>query len=270
MSFHAARHLGLPPWRVHAHPPQSSPPCLLMRKTYCIPDGNQPLQGSAAGLPATYVHPAKDCLLVAAEQRKSVIAVEGDVRLISQMPLGEWVIGQPEIFILGAWHQICGSFLSQGATVACRQAGYGAASVPANIPFIAEFEEIEFTAGSLAVEQFVEPTRVRIDLNCSGTEASLLDCSPRRSILSECRQSGSRSEPTIACVADDVSGTKCYHTASGACATLNGVWFMPVHCAPILYILMCAGSGASAGGFLAFTFAHLSWFDISMQASALP
>jgi len=230
-----------------------------MRKTSCIPDGNQPLQENATGLPATYYNPAaKCCVFVAAEQHKSVIAVEGDVRLISQMTLGEWVIGQPEIFILGAWHQICGSFLSQGATVACRQAGYGAASVPANIPFIAEFEEIEFTAGSLAVEQFVEPTRVRIDLNCSGTEASLLDCSPRRNILSECRQSGSRSEPTIACVADAVSGMTSNHTctASGACATLNVVWFMPVHYAPIFGV-MCAGLGLQLERFLAFSFSHV-------------
>ena len=156
-------------------------------------------------------------------------AVEGDARLVNQQTLGEWVIGQPEIFILGSWHQVCSVFRSQGPTVACRQLGYGAASLPTEVEFTPEFEETEFTAGSLAVERFVEPAGVIVDLNCSGTEVSLLDCSPGRGRMVECRQSPSGAGPAIACVTEAVSGTRSWHTVYGANTTLNEVCALCAH-----------------------------------------
>ena len=111
----------------------------------------------------------------------------------------------------------CGSFISQGATVACHQLGYGAASLPTDIPLVPEFEEIEFTAACLAAERFVKPAAFQIG------------------------QSPSRSEPNIACVAGTRSSMKLKSCdiASGTRATLKGVLPMPVLCPPMLGLILC-------------------------------
>eukprot|EP00892_Ulva_mutabilis_P001727 jgi/Ulvmu1/11555/UM078_0048.1 len=60
----------------------------------------------------------------AAEAVTSPGAVEGDIWLAGNKTVGEWVIGKPELFFEGSWHQVCAAgFDERDATVACRQLG---------------------------------------------------------------------------------------------------------------------------------------------------
>lgn len=86
------------------------------------------------------------------------------------------MIGEPEVFLSQSWRQVCSAFSLQDATVACRQLGHGPASIPTQLPIVTEFEDMGFTPGALAVERFVAPPAISLNLNCSGTEDFLLDC----------------------------------------------------------------------------------------------
>jgi len=55
--------------------------------------------------------------------------VEGDVRLVNETAISNWVIGRLEVFFEGSWGQVCcTAFHAPDADVACRQLGFGAAS----------------------------------------------------------------------------------------------------------------------------------------------
>lgn len=94
-----------------------------------------------------------------------VLAVEGDLRLVEQEKVANWVTGRPQVFFEGSWSQVCaGRFDNRDADVACRQLGFGAGTalvqeLSREQPEINVFPEIALTG-----------------LNCTGTEKRLVDC----------------------------------------------------------------------------------------------
>lgn len=54
-----------------------------------------------------YIQTASFRIFTAEDLQTSVIAFDGDLRLIIEMTLGDWVMGQPELFSVGAWRKFC-------------------------------------------------------------------------------------------------------------------------------------------------------------------
>lgn len=106
-----------------------------------------------------------------------MLAVEGDIRLVDQVALNEWAIGKPELFFEGSWHQVCSTqFDVRDASVACRQLGLGAATLPADVIPLSEGLELTPGGRELFRSRFVEPEVVAARPGCNGTEQRLLDC----------------------------------------------------------------------------------------------
>ena len=101
-------------------------------------------------------------------------AEEGDIRLVEEESIANWVTGRPQVFFEGSWSQVClALFNASDANVACRQLGYGAGTV---VP--QELTDAELAA-MRATGDFPE---IAISASgCVGTEERLLDCSPERS-----------------------------------------------------------------------------------------
>lgn len=96
--------------------------------------------------------------------RSTVHAEVGDVRLVGQSTVSNWLMGRLEVFFEGSWGQVCANaFGGADAAVACRQLGFGAGTVASNL-----------AVGGQDVLVYPE---VALTLpGCAGTEARLLDC----------------------------------------------------------------------------------------------
>eukprot|EP00892_Ulva_mutabilis_P004917 jgi/Ulvmu1/2798/UM141_0005.1 len=108
-------------------------------------------------------------------------AEEGDLRLLEQVTIENWITGELQVFFEGSWSQVCATnFDDHDAAVACRHLGFG--------------------AGSVAVT----------NSGCRGCEARLLDCPVFRNVLrrgvSRVCKSTSSLPLCLACVADALPG----------------------------------------------------------------
>ena len=150
-------------------------------------------------------------------------AEEGDLRLVEQSTIANWVQGRLELFLDGSWGQVCttsASFSGSDVAVACRQLGVSGGAVAPNKPN-GSFRRI---AG-----RFTTPPREEPDVfpevallggpGCSGSEQRLLDCvggdlSPMASRGADACFTGyeyySAEDPSdglfIACVAEEETG----------------------------------------------------------------
>ena len=157
-------------------------------------------------------------------------AEEGDLRLLEEESVTNWVTGELQIFFEGSWSQVCATnFDDRDAAVACRQLGYSAGSVAA---------DFEFRPGQEATDA-VDAEVAITNSGCNGREDSLLDCEGqnmlRRTTSRECQSS--RSFPLrLACVVDEIPGAFCLHgSAAVQLPALAGTWMWwdthqePVH-----------------------------------------
>ena len=134
--------------------------------------------------------------------RPLLVSAEGDLRLVEQSTLSNWQTGRLEIFFEGSWSQVCATnFTGADADVACRQLGLGSGSVLPARPN--DVDPI--------VSEFVFPEVALSAPGCNGSEASLLECQPRRPASRtnrECLDPGDSSRGLmIACVAEPEAGT---------------------------------------------------------------
>ena len=131
---------------------------------------------------------------------------EGDVRLVAERDVANWVLGRPQILINGTWQQICAAgFDGSDSDVVCRQLGYGAGTV---LPFFNVPRDESDNEESL-------PVGVRMP-ECFGDEETLLDCGREgvglpwefREALPLISGCSTRSNPGlgIACVAREEQG----------------------------------------------------------------
>ena len=131
-------------------------------------------------------------------------AADGDVRLVEERAVDNWVVGRPQIFLEGEWQQICAAGFSRpDADVVCGQLGHGAGTV---LPFfdvpLADPDATDFAPIGVTTP------------GCDGTEPTLLECeydyvgppffSRSRSNVG-CRDERSNGL-TIACVAMEQQG----------------------------------------------------------------
>ena len=99
-----------------------------------------------------------------------LLSEEGDVRLVEQSTVSNWVQGRLEVFFEGSWSQVCADdFDGTDATVACRQLGFTAGT-----GLSSELLSLDY-AETLA-DPLVYPEVAVTSLGCNGTEARLLDC----------------------------------------------------------------------------------------------
>lgn len=96
-------------------------------------------------------------------------AEEGDIRLMDERSISNWVFGNLQVFIEGSWGQVCATnFQAADANVACRQLGFGAGTVaPRPVP-PSEREALLRTN--------VFPEVAVVGASCTGDEARLIDC----------------------------------------------------------------------------------------------
>eukprot|EP00892_Ulva_mutabilis_P007291 jgi/Ulvmu1/4934/UM204_0006.1 len=106
----------------------------------------------------------------ALEEITSDGAAEGDLRLIEEAPVANWMTGRLQVFFEGSWSQVCaGSFMAPDANVACRQLGFGAGTI---VPqFLSDAERVTLQSTPVFPEIAISASR------CAGTEERLLDCS---------------------------------------------------------------------------------------------
>lgn len=98
-----------------------------------------------------------------------LFADEGDLRLIDEEQVSNWITGRLQVYFEGSWSQVCATaFDVADADVACRQLGYGSGSVVSKILSFVEREESSRTN--------VFPEVAIIGSGCTGTEDRLLDC----------------------------------------------------------------------------------------------
>ena len=129
-------------------------------------------------------------------------AAEGDLRLVEQSTLSNWLTGRLEIFFEGSWSQVCATnFTGTDADVACRQLGFGNGSVLPARP----------DARDPLVSEFVYPEVALSAPGCNGSEANLLDCQPQRPASRTNKECLGLSDRTrglvIGCVAARMEGT---------------------------------------------------------------
>ena len=131
-------------------------------------------------------------------------AEEGDLRLIEEAPISNWMTGRLQVFFEGSWSQVCaGLFDPADANVACRQLGYGAGTVVPQFLSDAEFAALASTP--------VFPEVAITGSGCNGTEQSLLDCGPDLDYLGsffnrDCLNSGGAGL-VLGCVGTPAEGT---------------------------------------------------------------
>eukprot|EP00892_Ulva_mutabilis_P012696 jgi/Ulvmu1/979/UM103_0006.1 len=128
-------------------------------------------------------------------------AEEGDLRLLGQETVENWITGELEVYFEGSWSQVCATnFDDRDAAVACRQLGFGAGSVATEFRIFAGAEVTDVVDAEVAVTNSA----------CRGRERRLLDCRLgrdflRRTTSRECQSA--RSFPLrLACVTSDEPG----------------------------------------------------------------
>lgn len=128
--------------------------------------------------------------------------MEGELRLVNQSAVDNWVQGRLEVFFEGTWSQVCGfAFDAADAEVACRQLG-----------FLAGTSLSTFAAEAPAQDVLVFPRAAITKSGCNGSEARLVDCPVDTTLNSfverrgGCYGSGPGQGLYLACVADPVAG----------------------------------------------------------------
>ena len=129
----------------------------------------------------------------------SVAAVEGDLRLVNEERVENWVTGGLQIFLDGEWGQVCrGLFQGRDADVACRQLGFGAGTQVVFEP-----------ADSVDIDAEGTPEVVLTGVGCTGTEARLFECAADDDVaMFGMRQCASSTDPglKLACVVSAAEG----------------------------------------------------------------
>lgn len=93
-------------------------------------------------------------------------ADEGNLRLVDDARVDNWVTGRLQMFFEGSWSRVCPfKFNLPDITVACRQLGFGAGTTALEV-----FEEIDENTVEVAPELAI------IGARCNGTEERLIDC----------------------------------------------------------------------------------------------
>eukprot|EP00892_Ulva_mutabilis_P004969 jgi/Ulvmu1/2844/UM144_0009.1 len=126
-------------------------------------------------------------------------AEEGDLRLVEQSTVANWLIGRPEVFFDGTWSAVCsGGFDEADANVACRQLGLGAGTVG-----------LEDSGNDYAVDLTVLPPIALTSLGCTGMEARLVDCGVQTDSGLDIYSNygdGCSTDFRLACVAEEQAG----------------------------------------------------------------
>ena len=126
-------------------------------------------------------------------------AGEGDLRLVNEERVDNWVTGGLQIFFDGAWGQVCrGLFQGRDADVACRQLGFGAGTQVVFDP--SDYGDYD-TEGT--------PEVALTSVGCTGTEATLLECAADADVARlGMRRCASSTEPglKLACVVSAAAG----------------------------------------------------------------
>lgn len=123
------------------------------------------------------------------------------MRLLNQQTAGAWVTGRLEVFIQGAWGQVCGAFTRADADVACRQLGLGTGTAD-GIAAPPDYDMLEDVP--------VSPDVALIAPSCSGREQRLLDCPLAQKVEPGdvmCKTSAHMG-PVIGCVSNVAAGTE--------------------------------------------------------------
>ena len=96
-------------------------------------------------------------------------AEEGDLRLVDEAPIANWMTGLLQVFFEGSWSQVCNGFFDVAdANVACRQLGYGASTV---VPqFLSDVDLVALQSTPVFPEVAITAA------GCRGSEERLIDC----------------------------------------------------------------------------------------------
>ena len=173
------------------------------------------------------------------------ILCEGDVRLVAERGVANWVLGRPQIFINGTWQQICAAgFEARDSDVVCRQLGHGAGTV---LPFFNVPPDASDNVRGPPL-----PVGVLV-AGCDGTEEALLECrtgsrdflpwefSERTGVITGCM---TRSNPGlgIACVAHEEQGVV-------RCSATVFPWSTPLNTCSVRVPPVCivTGIGTACG-----------------------
>ena len=98
-------------------------------------------------------------------------AEEGDLRLVEEESIANWMAGRLQVFLEGSWTQVCGAeFGAPAANVACRQLGFGAGSV---VP-----QDLTDADRAALQAMGIVPQIAVSGSGCVGSEERLLDCGP--------------------------------------------------------------------------------------------
>ena len=96
-------------------------------------------------------------------------AEEGDLRLVDEAPIANWMTGLLQVFFEGSWSQVCDGFFDVADTnVACRQLGFGAGTVVPQFLSAADLATLQSTT--------VFPEIAITASGCTGSEDRLVDC----------------------------------------------------------------------------------------------
>ena len=122
---------------------------------------------------------------------------------MNQAPVENWVVGNLEVFVGGAWRQVCSAdFDNNEANIACGQLGFGAGASGPSFTVPDEDETLVFSDVGITLP------------GCDGSEATLLECGAGgRNVpffTNQQRNFGCRDgqQPglTLACVASEADG----------------------------------------------------------------
>ena len=96
-------------------------------------------------------------------------AGEGDLRLVDEAPIANWMTGRLQVFFEGSWSQVCNGFFEVAeVNVVCRQLGFGAGAVVPQFLSEADLATLESTT--------VFPEIAITASACKGSEERLVDC----------------------------------------------------------------------------------------------
>ena len=96
-------------------------------------------------------------------------AEDGDIRLVNEAPIANWMTGHLQVFFEGSWSQVCNGFFDVAdANVACRQLGFGVGTVVPQFLSEADLATLRSTP--------VFPEIAITASGCTGSEERLVDC----------------------------------------------------------------------------------------------
>ena len=105
-------------------------------------------------------------------------AEQGDLRLVDEGPIANWLTGLLQVFFEGSWSQVCGGrFDAADVNVACRQLGLGAGTIMPQLLSDADLIRMQSTP--------VFPEVAITASGCTGSEERLVDCGQEISTSSD-------------------------------------------------------------------------------------